>query len=795
MHSKHLQSMTILLSGVAAIALCQEAQAQSTSNSPRVALEEVVVTATRKEELLKDVPMSVDVATGKQIEDLNIFDFKDVASLSPGLQLTNTVGRNNIATIRGISYDPDTGAPPSVDMYFNELPADIQTVMTAIYDVGQVEVLKGPQGIFRGRTSPAGAMTLTTRKPSLTRTEGYVQGTASRQDARNFQGALSTPIIENILAVRIAGLIDRNDINQVHNFNTGLDSHGKTESGRVSLEFQPSDVFHANLTYQYLQARNRQYQQVFGPGNQPSLLSPQRSGPALTIEDRGAVSEGTPQYNNNTHLVALNGAWEVFEHTLSFVAGHQGTVLRQTQELDSANAVPGYIPIQRVRTPYHSDTAEARLASKRDSFWNYTVGFYFNQSRSNVPVTQPSYTFFANAVPATPFPFSSGLYLPIDVSIYIPNLGRDEAVFGSSDFQLTEALKLQVGARYTSVHVEQQSILTVSSTGSPALRVPPFTQGPTVTIKPSDAVRNYHPFTGGASLSYQLSKEMTTYLSYARSFRRGSAQVAITTPLDSSLLVTRPEKSQAVELGIKGFVLDGRLNFTADIYYQTFTDYLSRGGGVATSSLRNGIVDGNNTLNSNGDARGKGIEGSLSGKLADTWNASVGMAYNDLRYHNATVPCNDYNFDGIPDANGTPAVRVGQQVMFCTRNDRINLTSKFYMNAQSEYFYDMGSVQPFVRGLFTYRPGFSSQTGNFKFPSLPNLNMFAGVRSSDGTWSITVFARNIFDTQRITGISQNNSVQSTTSVAGGSGAPFDSGYRQVSVTQPREWGATLQYRF
>lgn len=112
--------------------------------------------------------MTVDVATGEQLQKLNLFDFKDVQQLAPGLEITNIDGRSNSATLRGVTFNPDQGTSPTVDVYINEVPVDAQTAFTAIYDVAQIEVLRGTQGAFRGRTAPAGAITLTTRRPSLT---------------------------------------------------------------------------------------------------------------------------------------------------------------------------------------------------------------------------------------------------------------------------------------------------------------------------------------------------------------------------------------------------------------------------------------------------------------------------------------------------------------------------------------------------------------------------------------------------------------------------------------------------
>lgn len=82
---------------------------------------DIVVTAQRRSESLKNVPMSVNVATGEQLEDLNILDTKDISQLAPGLEISNTTGRNNTTTIRGIGFDPDQGTAPTVQVYWNEI--------------------------------------------------------------------------------------------------------------------------------------------------------------------------------------------------------------------------------------------------------------------------------------------------------------------------------------------------------------------------------------------------------------------------------------------------------------------------------------------------------------------------------------------------------------------------------------------------------------------------------------------------------------------------------------------------
>lgn len=179
-----------------------------------VSTSDIIVTATRDARSLQDVPLSVNVATGETLQKLNLFDAKDISRLAPGLELTNTSGRNNTTTLHGIAFDPDSGTAPSVQVYFNEAPADAQFAYTALYDIQDIEVLRGPQGLFRGLTSPAGAITIATRKPSFTDTNGYMQGTATDRNGYNVQGGVSLAFSDKF-AIRVAGLVDGNRGNGV----------------------------------------------------------------------------------------------------------------------------------------------------------------------------------------------------------------------------------------------------------------------------------------------------------------------------------------------------------------------------------------------------------------------------------------------------------------------------------------------------------------------------------------------------------------------------------------------------
>jgi iron complex outermembrane receptor protein len=798
-----------LLSGAAFVALAPAA-ALAQQSTPALAravepatVDEVIVTATRRSQRLQDVPMSVDVASGETLQKLNLTDVKDVQQLSPGLSLTNTGGRNNTATLRGIAFDPDQGTSPAVDLYFNEVPTDAQTMFTAMYDLEQIEVLRGPQGTLRGRTAPAGAITLRTRRPDLDRVTGYLQVTGTDRDGLNIQGAASMPLIPGKLALRASVLDDRNDLNHVRNVARGDSSRSKTKSGRLSLAFSPTENFNAVLTYQDLKAENLQYMQVIGPGAQPSLMDPTRSGPPANRRDRIAVSDGQRLYKNRTKMLTLSADWKLGGHTLSFVGGHQDSLLDQRGDNDPGNAVPGYIYQQTTISPVKVDTGELRLASDSRTFWNYSVSVFASKTRGDTTVQQNSPVFFANASPATPFPSSFGLYLPIDLDLIVGGTNKTVAIAASSSFQFTEKLRLEVGARYASIDSKQYSIQTVRSPGLPAFFIPPFVDGPVNTIDPKLGNRTRKPLTGGASLTYEFSPDVTAYASYGRSYRDGTA--AVSAPPVTSLILTRPERSDAIELGLKTQWLDRRLTFNTDVFHQKFDGFLGRTTGInydadRATGAQDGVVDAQFDFNFNGDATVNGVEAQLAGKLARGWTFSTSAAYVEAKYDNALSPCNDFNGDGKPDSVGTPRVYTppGQPlrpVSLCATNGRIAEVPKFSLTATSEYVFDWGNLQPFVRSLFSYRPGFDSVQASYRYQSRELLNLYGGIRGPEGRWEISVFAKDVLNQQRVTFITQGDAVVGTTSIAGGTGAPFNSGYRLVNTSPPREFGVSATVNF
>ena len=825
MNKDQRSRFALLLCGISGFALPFAAQAQeaaAVSSSP-VSGDDIVVTATRRQERLQDVSMSVNVATGEQLEKYNIFDVKDVAQLSPGLELTNTTGRNNTTTLRGITFDPDQGTDPSVQLYFNEIPTDAQVAFTAMYDIGQIEILRGPQGLLRGISAPAGSITISTRRPNFDAIEGYAQATATDRGGYNVQGGVSLPI-NDTLALRVAGLVDGNRINHVYNIPQDRRSYGRTESARLTLGWRPTDNFTAYLTYQYLVSDSNQFGQVIGAGNTPFFtvgpdgsLTPDttvRSGPPLGAADYASVHDGRARYQNRSHIINFAGDLDLGGSTLSLVAAHQFSRLLSSRDLDDTNAIPGYAQYQDVDAAYDGiNTAELRWQSNNKEGFGWGLGAFYTRQRGTTIVNQDATSFWYAADPESVNPVPTCALdptAPCDQLTSVPNtlsigtlsvipFKSQTASFNANLRYKTGGLTVEGGLRYTTRTQIDSTLLTL--TGA-------INSGPDEII-PAELRRNHDkPLTGGVNVNYAISDNVNVYAAYGHAFRSGSTGVAVPAGVSNDLIRTNPEKTDSFEIGAKGSAFDRRLNFTVAAYYQKFDGFLSRFTGIYYNCPDFGdgqcalgappidnandapATNGTFDFNYNTPAKVKGIEVTLDARPTTNWDFNISASYTRARFSNALIPCNDFAGTGTPNQVGTPRVTGAGNVSFCRSNGRLAETPDFSLTANTELRFPVGDYTPFVRGLLTYRPGFYSERVQYKYQDRELVNLFVGVRGPGSKWELTGFVRNLLDQKRISNI------------AGGEGqinallgSTFNSGYRSVNVTTPREFGITASVKW
>lgn len=775
-------------------------------NSADLGTTEVIVTASRKSQTLQNAPVSVNVQTGEQLQKMNILEVKDLSRVVPGLELTNTTGRNNTITLRGIGFDPDQGTSPTVQMYQNEVPVDAQTAFGATFDIGQIEVLRGPQGLNRGLSSPGGAITITTRRPSFTRVEGYVQGSATDKDASNLQFGVSYPISDTF-AVRVAGVTDHNNVNQVRDVNNGEHSESSTSAGRITFGWRPSDTFTAYLTYNYLLNQNRTYQQVFGTGNAPAAVpfgDMTLSGPPIALDDYEAVSEGKNRFKNVGSAWDLNLNWDLGAANLAFIGGYRTNDLNVRIDADTANSIPGYQSPQILKSASDVSSAELRLSSKDNGSYGWAFSTFYQKSTGNVVSDQRADSFFG------PYPIAYGLYLPISSVVNIP-IDSETLSFNANGSKKWGNVTLEGGLRYTIIKSTRIANIVASSpgyAGFPAFGIPAIPAfGATIDGVPANLQKqDEHPITGGLTLTWQPSREMSLYTSYGHSYRAGSVGISAPAGISDDLVATKSETTDAVEVGLKGTLFDRKVRYTTAAFYQKIDGFLTRlpliyyncqdffgqctGAGAPINNATD-VTNGTFDFNYNGNATVKGLEVTVNARPTANWDIDVSASYVKARFDKGTLlPCNDFNGDGKPDATGTSHITGTGNVSFC-HYERLTSSPDFSLTGSSEYrFHSIGTAEPFVRGLLTYRPSVFQERSNFKLPTTTLIDLFVGMRLDDGRWEVTAFVKNALDERKITNMPIGD-VYSW----GTSGAPYVSGYNVGNTTLPREFGITSSYHF
>ena len=584
------------LAGASVLAMTTSAQAQTSAPAASTPAEEatlgeIVVTARRKSESLQEVPQTVNAVTAESLQKLNIKRFEDVQSVVPGLSLvTTTNGFSSTASLRGVTFDVTTGAQPTVALYLNDAPVQSLFLFQSLFDVGQIEVLKGPQGTNRGISAPSGAITVSNHKPDLSEFGGYVDVTATDLQGRNFNGALNVPIIQDVLAVRGAVSVDQNDLDGVTSIHSNIRPSQTTTAERFSVSFEPSDVFNANVTYQHMDHKYLGFTQVSGPGpgaiTYPAGVTPSgfpaSVNPPIDPKDRLSVQDGASQIRQHFDVVTAQVDSRLFGQHLSYVGSYQHQNLNISNAQDTGNVLPGIEIYQPQTTTQTQTTQEVRVASDPapGRFFDYTVGAFYNWQENEGHVAAPG--------PLLPGAFGPSLtaidlnaFNPrysIPLGIDIPSSLQETSLFGSVTFHLPWNTELSGGIRHIWSVASSQTLI---QTGNGIINL----GGPDITLNTAAIASNFTshasetPNIYNVSLSHHLTRDVLLYANTGTAFRPPVTSIGITgalanspDPLENSLTFHPAERSRSYEVGFKSTWLDGRARLNASVFQQTFTN-------------------------------------------------------------------------------------------------------------------------------------------------------------------------------------------------------------------------------
>ena len=462
------RSALLATAGTAALlagaARADTAAADTTSTGPTTSVGEVVVTAQRREQNIQEVPESVQAISSKQLVAAGIKSTQDLGQITPNVTIISPIGAGNqpLITIRGIGlndFDTNNAGPNGV--YLDDVYLSAPGVQNfSMFDISQVQVLKGPQGTLYGRNTSGGALLFTSNRPTDYFTAD-VHGEYGDYNTFQLEGAIGGPIAPG-LDGRIAVVVNHSD-GYNHNFLTGQPyDNVQNEAVRLQLQYEPNDrlKLYFNTTVGYLNNHPEPYGHigVFVPGTQntpsPTFCTPAQAFAGGCVDLfgygtppfwQGAYAE-TKDLTNLAAITQFRADYRVGPITLTSITSWQYDDKFHPEDTDGD-------PLNLIRATYgvRSDTytQEFRAAQSETNF-NWVAGLYYLHEK--LSQDQPLSLFFDGdlgggfGIPPGPGAFDGIAQIVNDNSSQTTD---SAAVFAQGDYTWRR-LTLTLGGRYTS---------------------------------------------------------------------------------------------------------------------------------------------------------------------------------------------------------------------------------------------------------------------------------------------------------------------------------------------------------
>lgn len=558
-------------------------------------LEQVVVTAQRTEQRLQDVPMSVIAISQAKLNEENITNVNDLMVVAPGLSIFDTTGNRNGTTYAIRGQGAGFGGPPGVISYFAEVP----NFSNFLYDLTDVEVLKGPQGTLFGHVSEGGAVLFAPHKPTENDLNGYADVRLGDYDRHDFEFALGGALIPDKVFFRVSGESLRAD-----GFTTNIENGQKLddedrESFRVSLVLKPWERFENYTLLQYerinedgtgfiLQhiVENADNGAVY-PQLQSYLAQQQAIGPRAV--DVNESFYGQP-FNYQTQTGGINTT--TFEATdfltLKNIYSYRGTRGSDIYSIDStplnlllvSNGIGG-----NPDTITWSEEAQAQWkASLGGVNLNGVLGYYHDVTRSS----GPSVGF--DIIEYVGFPIRAAALSLNSFSQTTGEFGQVEAKF------LDDKLSVVGGIR--------RNDASSSSLGQTVVLYPTFIPGGTgitgplpPATNPSTSTSNSPPeYSWNGSVEYKFTPDLNGYVSVRRGYKPGGVNALLPPPYSTF----GPETNTDYEGGVKmsqdigGWKIQANVDVFYDDYMniQRFENTLTVPAATYTTNVGNGTIYG-----------------------------------------------------------------------------------------------------------------------------------------------------------------------------------------------------------
>ena len=726
-------------------------------------LDEIIVTATKREERLQDVPMTVNVVSQESIEIQGIRSAQQLAIGVPGLDYqTPNRGANASFIVRGIAtaVDDQNQVNKTVSLYIDELPLTSSNSAInpeiGLMDVSRVEVLKGPQGTLFGSGTLGGVVRVVTNKPDTSGFDsslGLDVGMTDGERSTRVEGMINIPISDSV-AFRFAGFM-RDGAGYVQNTGLGTDpANGQNDHGiRASLAWDINE----NLSASFMMMSQETDNDDASPAN-----------PALGGRfSRTTVVPETQQTEVNLYNMTINYETEFADFVFSSSKSETDTSLVN----DLSDRFGGAFPFLQNRRDQEDNTVnEIRVVSNGDGRFQWVLGYFDLERESefnrHFGVTQAYVDSKGGTIGGlvdVPGVMDNAFIYGAADKGYInlrTNIDRESALFAEMSYQLTTALKGTIGLRSGEVEQYDDSRAGGSSNLGGFIGGVVFQGGTSFTPEPYAS----DPFATGQqdadtmkfSLAWQVSDETNLYISASEGFRGpvvngGCQNNGGVSTLDANDIVipclASSDSLWMYEVGMKGLWNDGALTANAALYQIDWEDIQMVGNRVSDAQEFTSNVDG---------AELNGIEFELTNSFSDEF--MMGLNMNLSNQEISAITQYQMGFSGAE--MGSSLVGPERKFSaFAQYNRPMDDGNEVVVRADMQYVGEMPNTFPNEIG----DPD-TPATNYQMIPSYTNLNASLGYVTEN--WSVSLYAENILDNDDWTFVGptifQNNRFKSLT---------------------------------
>ena len=753
-------------------------------------LDEVVVTARRREESLEKVPVSATVLTAKNLEAQGVRDASDLARFVPNLTFDqgtgNTGGSANAQIfIRGVGqqdflFTTDPGVGIYIDgVYF---PRALGSILDLL-DVERVEVLRGPQGTLFGKNTIGGAINIISRAPA-NEFSAEIDGTLGNLHRREIRAVVDVPIVDDRLAAKVAflrrtrdGITERDAGDPLGNINR--------DAAQGVLRWKASDSLTVTLSGDYTRLRETSTNLHMVAANAaapvPALWNLLVALPQFGEAWGPRFLTDNPFSNHDTGLdvsnLDLKGAsalvnWDTEPVAVKFIAAWRSQDAFFATDVDHS-PLP-YLE-QTVTDTYEMNSQELQLSGKAiDGRLDWLAGAFRMGEHGHDDYEFPFAPGLFDALSGLPapliplapyptgaggqplfqcptapvgFPCAGGAGNPLNVALDVDQMRDNRIVFASyaaflhGTYRLTDKLSVTAGARYS--RDDKRLDAFGLRRGSNTVSIPPMSES-----------RSWNAFTPKGSVEYQWTDGIMSYASVSKGFKSGGFNGRALSP-EEVAQTFGPEKTVAYEIGLKSILFERRLSLNIAAYFTDYTDIQLTSVGASPQGTVIAVVE------NAGKAHIKGLEFEALAKPLAGLELNLGVGLTDAQYTELNP--------GVTDV---------------TLSSHFVKTPKWSVDTGAQYRFALNSrLNALMRTDFSYRSRIYQTPNNIELLTTGGTGLLSarlGVETADTHWRISLFGSNLADRRYTV-----NGLEALSSL----------GVADVSYGQPREYGVEVVWRY